>query len=361
MKVPKMRLHHVLAGLVATTLLAGAALAGSKEDIEAHLRAGRWQAAETELHQVLEKHPNNATAHYWLAQAEYRQGRMKEAAIEARRAVELDPSRQFAADPGLLETMLASASSQSSVAASPTAPAAQGGSHVVGWLIALALIAGSVVLWFATRARAQADQKAEREQWSGRLRQAVEDLKDAVKASDANPQNAPEVKLANYDRSAQMQSSIQSHLADMARRSEYSETQELIDRAHDVAAQIRGEEAPSLRRERLENERLAQTASVQPMMPGYPAYAPVPTAGGPGVLGTVAAVGVGAAAGMLLADAAEASVSHRAPSSDWDSSREVLPPAAQQGLDLGGAAGSDADWSSGDGGIDFGGGGGDFS
>ena len=64
--------HLVLAGLLATTLLAGVAQAGSKEDIEAHLRAGRWPQAEAELHQVLEKHPTNATAHYWLAQADYR-------------------------------------------------------------------------------------------------------------------------------------------------------------------------------------------------------------------------------------------------------------------------------------------------
>lgn len=352
-----MRLHHVLAGLAAAMLLAGAALAGSKEDIEAHLRAGRWQAAETELHQVLEKHPTNATAHYWLAQAEYRQGRVKEAAVEARRAVELDPSKQFAADPGLLETMLAGASSQGSAAV--PAPAAQGSSHALGWLVALALFGGAAVLWFATRSRERADQKAERELWSGRLRQAIEDLKDAVRASDANPQNTPEVKLANYDRSGQLQSAIQSHLADMARRSEYGETQELIGRAHDVAAQIRGEEAPSLRRERLESERLAQMPAAQPVMPGYPGYAPA--AGGPGVLGTVAAVGVGAAAGMLLADAAEASLGHRAPSSDWDSSGGVSPTAAQPGLDLGGTTGSDADWSSGDGGIDFGSGGGDFS
>lgn len=367
-----MRYHHFLAGLLATTLLAGLAQAGSKEDIEAHLRAGRWREAETELHQVLEKHPGNATAHYWLAQAEYRQGKVQEAAAEARRAVELDPSKQFAADPQLLATMLSAASVHAAggvtapapTTAAPPVPAAQGSSHVYGWLIALALIGGSVLLWFATRSRERADQKAERELWSGRLRQAIEDLKDAVKASDANPQNSPEVKLANYDRSAQMQSSLQSHLADMSRRSEYGETQELIGRAHDVAAQIRGEELPSVRQERLERERLAQLAAVQPMAPGYPGYGPVPTAGGPGVLGTVAAVGVGAAAGMLLAEAAEAATSHHVQGSDWDTqSRGPSPAAAQPGLDLGGATGSDADWSSDggghDGGIDLGSGGGD--
>lgn len=326
-----MRKHQFLAGLLAASLLAGIAQAGSKEDIEAHLRAGRWQQAEAELHQVLEKHPTNAAAHYWLAQAEYRQGKVQEAAAEARRAVELDPSKQFAADPQLLATMLSGASartggataSQGPIVASPSAPAARGGSHLYGWLIALALIGGSVILWFATRSREQADQKTERELWSGRLRQAIEDLKDAVKASDANPQNTPEVRLANYDRSAQMQSSIQSHLADMSRRTEYGETQELISRAHDVAAQIRGEELPSVRQERLERERLAQLAAVQPMSPGYPAYGAVQTPGGPGVLGTVAAVGVGAAAGMLLAEAAEAATSHHVQHSDWDATSSL--------------------------------------
>ncbi|CAM4202538.1 bacterial transcriptional activator domain-containing protein [Roseateles saccharophilus] len=364
--------HHVLAGLLATTLLAGVAQAGSKEDIEAHLRAGRWQEAEVELHQVLEKHPTNATAHYWLAQAEYRQGRVQEAAAEARRALELDPSKKFAADPQLLETLLSGASARAEgsagaqvpIAASPAVQDSQGSSHLLGWLIALALVVGSVVLWFATRSREQADQKAERELWSGRLRQAIEDLKDAVKASDANPQNGPEVKLANYDRANQLQSSIQSHLADIARRSEYSETQELIGRAHDVAAQIRGEELPSVRQQRLESERLAQQAAFQSTAPAYGPYGPAQTTGGPGVLGTVAAVGAGAAAGMLLAEAAEAATSHRVQHSDFDTpSRGPFPATAQPGLDLGGAAGTDADWSPSGGGadtgIDFGSGGGD--
>lgn len=363
-----MRMPHRLAGLLAATLLAGAALAGSKEDIEAHLRAGRWQEAEAELHQVLEKHPNNATAHYWLAQAEYRQGRAQEAAAEARRALEIDPSKQFAADPQLLETMLAGSAPRAAIAAPPPSPAPQSGSHLFGWLLALGLIAGAVVLWLATRSREQADESAERELWRGRLRQAIEDLKDAVKASDADPAHSPEVKLANYDRSNQLQSALQTHLADLPRRTEYSETQELIRRAHDVAAQIRGEELPSVRRERLDAERLAQQAAAQPVMmaPGYGGYGPVPTAGGPGVLGTVAAVGVGAAAGMLLAEAAEAATGHHGRSYSGVDTMPggAFPANPQPGLDLGGATGSDADWSAGgggDSGLDLGSGGGDFS
>ena len=76
--------HILLSVLVAATVCVGSANAGPKEDIEAALRAGRWQEAETQLHQVLEKHPGNATAHYWLAQAEYRQGKLQEAAAETR-------------------------------------------------------------------------------------------------------------------------------------------------------------------------------------------------------------------------------------------------------------------------------------
>lgn len=202
-----MRMTHRLAGLLAATLLVGAALAaGTKEEIEAHLRAGRWQQAEAELQQVLDKHPDNATAHYWLAQAQYRQGRTQEAA--------------------------------------------------------------------ASRVCSNCGSVAKR--WLG---------------SSAS-------------------------------------------------------------------ERLAQQAAAQPvvMAPGYAGYGPVPSAGGPGVLGTVAAVGVGAAAGMLLAEAAEAA-SH--------TTRPGMPQPgydAGPGIDLGGATGSAADWSAAgdsDGSLDLGSGGGD--
>ncbi len=351
-----MRMTHRLAGLLAATLLVGAALAaGTKEEIEAHLRAGRWQQAEAELQQVLDKHPDNATAHYWLAQAQYRQGRTQEAAAEARRALALDPSQRFAADPQLLQTLLAAAAPRDAAAAPAPRPAEAGGSHLFGWLLALGLIAGAGLLWLATRSRERADQNAELELWRGKVRQAIEDLKDAVKASDADPSHSPEVKLANYDRSNQLQSALQTHLADLPRRTDYRETQELIARAHDVAAQIRGEEPPSVRQERLERERLAQQAAAQPVMmaPGYTGYGPVPSAGGPGVLGTVAAVGVGAAGGLLLAEAAEAATHSSVPQAGYD---------AGPGLDLGGATGSAADWSAGGGSagdLDLGSGGGD--
>ena len=52
--------------MVAAALLAAtAAIAATKEDIQADMRAGRWQHADELLQQVIAKHPNNALAHYW--------------------------------------------------------------------------------------------------------------------------------------------------------------------------------------------------------------------------------------------------------------------------------------------------------
>ncbi len=364
-------MNRIRAVLIATAIFAGVAYAGPKEDIEASLRAGHWQEAETQLYGVLEKHPNNALAHYWMAQAEYRQGKTQEAIREARRAVEIDPARSFAADPKLLDTILASgntrmdAGSNATNSAITTAPQAAPKSSSFGYgvLIVLALIAGGALAWFVNRAREDADKKAERDHWSGRLRQAITDLKDAVKASEADPQSTPEVKLANYDRAQQLQSSINTHLASIASRTDYSETNELINKAHDVAAQIRGEEPPSVRQQRLEAERQANMQpAYAPQMPMGYGYGPggMPASGGSGALGTVAAVGIGAAAGLLLAEAAEASTIHHAhrseryegtgsgSGSEWDDNpgSQSLPQ-AQPELDLGGSGDAASDWSSG--------------
>ena len=83
------------------------------------------------------------------------------------------------------------------------------------------------------------------------------------------------------------------------------------------------------------------------------------------MLGTVAAVGVGAVAGMLVAEAAEAASHHRGQRSDWDTmgNQPVAPP-AEPDLDLGGAIVGDVGWSADSsdvGGVDFGSAGDDFS
>ncbi len=370
-------MNRILTAFIATAIFAGAAFAGPKEDIEANLRAGHWQEAETQLHGVLEKHPNNALAHYWMAQAEYRQGKTQEAAGEARRAVEIDPARSFATDTKLLDTILASGNARVDAGSNATRPAIttpapqaapKSSSFGSVALIVLVFIAGGALLWFVNRSREDADKKAEREHWSGRLRQAITDLKDAVKASEADPQSTPEVKLANYDRAQQLQGSINNHLAGIASRTDYSETNELINKAHDVAAQIRGEEPPSVRQQRLDAERQAnmQAAYAQQQMPPAYGYGPggMPAPGGSGALGTIAAVGIGAAAGMLLAEAAEASTGHHAhrseryegsgsgsgsnSGSDWDDDLgSQSPPQTSSGLDLGGSGDSASDWSSG--------------
>ncbi|MBV8471279.1 MAG: tetratricopeptide repeat protein [Burkholderiaceae bacterium] len=360
-----------------------AAFAGAKEDIQADMRAGRWDQAEQRLDAVISQHPDSAVAHYWLAQVKFKQGYIDAAQAEVRRAHEIDPSDKFAGDKALLnriEHAKVSASTapvvsepaqpaqdreatspvlaQSSLPAPPHA-AEPSGSHMLLWVI-LVMVGLGLLTWRLTRKRELDNVQQEKERWSGEIKDAQKDLGDAIAASDANPQNSPEVKLANYDRAKKAQADLAAHLGTLAQRQDYNETASLVMRARDIAADIRGEEKPSLRAERMEQERMAAMAEAQArqnMMggPGYgPAYGPGYGPGhGSGVLGTVAAVGAGMALGSLLSGSAEAGT-HRVRREDNDNGYQPFDDrGAGSDLDFGGSD-SSGSWDSG-GGVDTGG------
>ncbi|MDT8999735.1 tetratricopeptide repeat protein [Paucibacter sp. APW11] len=379
-------LKHLLAAAI-LGLAALGAQAGAKEDIQADMKAGRWSQADQRLDEVLAKHPENALAHYWRAQAKFHLGQVDEAQAEVRRARELDPSENFARDKTVLRHIMEAPSSQSqgkgvstglssapaispapaepAVPAAPARPAPRepepkksGGGF---WMFAL-LIGLGLLTWRLTRSRANGDQRAAREQWQGELQQASKDLGDAIAASDANPQLSQEAKLANYDRAKRAQGEISAHLSSLNSRKDFAETAALVLRSRDIAAEIRGEEKPSERAARMEMQRQAmQPVYVQ--QPGYgPGYGGPQPSGGLGVLGTVAAVGAGVAIGSMMSGSAEAH-GHRRHEEDDGSNRGGYIPFDDDnrggGLDLGGSDGGAA-WDSGGGGDFDAGGGGSF-
>src|SRR5262249_5151895 len=99
-----MRLRVGKALCIAALALAAstAALAGMKEDIQADMKAGRWAQADARLEQVLDKHPDNALAHYWRAQVKLREGQRDAARDELPQAKRLDPAQAFASDKAVL-------------------------------------------------------------------------------------------------------------------------------------------------------------------------------------------------------------------------------------------------------------------
>jgi tetratricopeptide (TPR) repeat protein len=358
----------IAAGLAAAAALYGPMChAGEREQIEADMQAHRWTQAQTELNQVIAKHPDNATAHYWLAQVDYKLGQFQAASGEAKRALQLDPSEKFTTNLGVLTQLLQAGDPHRGpgsvtpatlppVMAPAAPPVPHRGGFGFGWIIAALILGG--LFWLVVRRTTGAALGGERTKWEGALRQARADLDDAIASSDANASLTQEVKLANYDRAKKAQSAIAAHEASLASRRDFSETAELVARSHDVAAEIRGEERPSDRAARLAEQRAAAPVYMTP--PSAQAGWGSPIGSG---LGSVAAGAAGVAAGVLLAEAAQGATRQR----DWvdDDERLRQPPVDPGSLnvDLGGSdntGGGDWDIGGGDGGggdVDLGGGG----
>lgn len=379
------RLTRGAAGLVLALACATAALAGAKEDIQADFSAGRWLSAEQRLQEVLAKHPDNALAHYWHAQALLKLDRKADARTALQAALKHDPDLKFAKDRALLQKiarelnvalsgaapadgpqLVDSPSTPQVAAVAPPAPqpAPRAESRPVerkssSWPMFLGIGALFLVLWLWLRKR---NQSADRGDIVAALRGARDDLQQAMKASDANPAFSAEQKLANYDvvRAAQARldqyaSRLQSGQGSAA---DVAEAEAAVWQARDLAADLRGQERPSLRRSRAEQMRHEEAmARAQYQQPTY-------QGGGGGVgLGTAAAVGVGAAllTGAVMAGTRESHHGHG--NDNWrddDNDRNRFDNSP--GFDVGGSGG---DFDSGGGGGDFGGsdsggGGGDF-
>ncbi|MDY0748345.1 tetratricopeptide repeat protein [Paucibacter sp. R3-3] len=312
-------------------MLALGAHADPKDDIKADMVAGRWPQAEERLTEVLKKHPDNALAFYWYAQVLEKQGKTSEARDALANAERLAPNERFAGNREQLAQMKArlgvgaptitAAAETPAVVAPSVVPAPEPRrepvpepEHRSGGMFWVFVAAGVllVVLVMVSRRSGSAGLKQERERWASELNDASKDLADAQLVSDANPALSEAQRLSNYDRIRLVKSDLSAHQSSLASRSDFGPTQALVLRARDLAAELRGEERPSerLRREQQEQlDREAQVAAARGQGQGYgPGYGPgygQPTAGG-SLLRDAAMIGGGAVLGSILAGSASA-------------------------------------------------------
>lgn len=374
----------------AALAMATLAFAGAKEDIQADMRAGRWEAADRQLVQVLNKHPDNALAHYWRAQTQLQLGHEQSARAALQKAIELDPAERFSGDPARLAKFKArlglaagtvaahspgdegglqpqvplprtepAAVVRPQVEPAPAAPARSGGMGL-GSMLLIAFLVVLPIGWLVFRKQRDVLRQDDRTQWQGRIRETLGDLDNALRASDANQQLSPEAKLGNYDRVRQAKAELDSALSALPRTTDFEPVARIVERSQDLAADLRGEQRPSERRREQEAASLAHEREMRARemeaQAQQPTYGP---AGTGSILPTVAAVAVGAALGSAM------SQSHAGPHSRRDDEDEMRRRDAEydrmsgggSGLDLGGGGDTSADWDSGS--ADTGGGGSD--
>ena len=363
----QMPFARTLCALLIAGVASVAALAGTREDIAADMKAGRWAEADARLEQVLAKHPDNALAHYWRAQVKLREGQPDAARADLAEAKRLDPAHKFAGDPAVLAklerevTHATSAPRATQPAAPPPAAVTTAvtmpvepaqASHTGLWVL-LALIAlGGLMVW-ATRSAKKRGLGDERQQIRSRLEEAYNDLRDAAKAIDFRAELTPEQKLALSDRVLRAQGDVSGHLATLATRTDLSQSHELLRRVRDIAAEVRGEERPS----EIEARRAMEAQRLQAM--NQPGVMQPMGASGSG-LGTAGAALGGLAAGVVLGGLMSGSQHAHARTEDAGGGSRYTPIDDFDGggnqIDVGGSG--DADWDAG--GSDIDGGGSDF-
>lgn len=120
-------LKALLLGMLLCFSLLAQALPTPK-DIEASVKAGQLDRAETQLREVLAEKPSSAKAHYELGQVLAREGRYIEAEQALKRAQTLEPSLKFASNPQKFKDLLTkvgarTAAPSSALATQSAAPA----------------------------------------------------------------------------------------------------------------------------------------------------------------------------------------------------------------------------------------------
>lgn len=365
--------------LCAALAMSALAFAGAKEDIQAAMHAGRWESADQQLQVVLAKHPDNALAHYWRAQAQLKLGHEDIAKAELDKALELDPAEKFAGDKAALakfKKRLAAVSAapavqeqvqpqepaprvEPAVVAAPVveAPAPRSSSGMgMGSIVLILLVVVLPVAFLLFRKQRSVLRQSDREDWQGRIREALGDLDNALRASDANQQLSPEAKLGNYDRVRQAKAELDSALSALPRTTDFGPVARIVERGQDLAADLRGEERPSDRRRKQEAANLAYERELHAREVEAQARQPMgmPGPGGAGsVLPTVAAAAVGIALGSAMSNASgrgrddEDEMRRR----DAEYDRMAAGSGSSGGssdfdVDLGGSGDTSSDWSS---------------
>lgn len=386
--------------LGATLALSALACAGTKEEIQADMRAGRWESADKRLVETLAKHPGNALAHYWRAQTQLQLGHADSARSELQKAMELDPSERFSGDKGRLaqlkerlglgngggaEVLSApaeearvqpaepaprvepAATARPAVEVAPVREAKRSGGLGLGSMLLIAALIILPVGYLLFRKQRDVLRQDDREQWQGRIRETLGDLDNALRASDANQQLSPEAKLGNYDRVRQAKAELDNALGALPRTTDFEPVARIVERSQDLAADLRGEQRPSDRRREQEAAKLAYERDMRARemeARTHQSYGQPVGAGGSSILPTVAAVAVGAALGSAMGQS-HAGTRHSSRDDedemrrrDAEYDRMAGSGSGSSGLDLGGSGDSSSDWDSG-GSSDTGGGGSD--
>ena len=258
---------HRLLLSAAVLAFALTAHAGQKEDIQAAMQTHNWEQADRLLQKTLTEHPNNSLAHYWRAQVQVKLGDLKQAGEELAEAKRIDPAKKFASNPQVLAELEASievmqASQVAKISPPPVAqeiaaPApvvqAAANSNKRGLLIGLAIAVGALVslllIFWPGRAKRR-ELAALRIRARDELNEARQALEDAQAWSDGNAALSPEQKLGNYDRINKLKAvanELITKLPQMKDFDAFDAVPYMVGRCKDEAADIRGEEKPSVR------------------------------------------------------------------------------------------------------------------
>lgn len=329
--------------MAALILVAQLATADVRDTIKADMQAGRWSQAEVELSQVLAKHPDNATAHYWMAIVQEKEGHASEARQHLVKAKELKPDLSFSGDKQLLEQMenrLNDVVAHSPVpverSAISSSSQAQSSSHWLWWAgLGLIGLVG-IVFWRSRVASAKAVEE-ERSNLRSQLKAVRADLADAVKAVDGRPELLAEQKFALTDRINQAVADVSHADYTVANGRDFSSVYSVIERGHDLAAEARGEEKPS---ERMRREKAAAAEAAAVAAPVSPTTVVVNQGGDSGLL-------TGVLIGEMMSGHGANSGSHRARDDGYQpiSTASDRRESDRGALDLGGGSDSDA-WDS---------------
>jgi len=144
---------RILALLVLSLAALNANALPSVEDVQHAVHRGDYSAAESMVREVLAAKPDNAKAHYILAELLAHQGKLAEARTQASTAQQLDPAIRFTAPERFrqFEAELGSKAKPAAATAPPrkTAESSSGGSGLL-WIVLL-LGAGAVFLMMRRR------------------------------------------------------------------------------------------------------------------------------------------------------------------------------------------------------------------
>ena len=368
-----MSIHRtLLAAFALAFTLALPAHAGPKEDIEAAMRARNWEQADELLQKTLAEHPRNSLAHYWRAQVMAQLGDLKLAREELDRAKRIDPSQKFASNPRVLAELEASiglmAASQAAVivasqpaispappvlaqttTAAPSSPSPKRG-LLIGLVVAVGLLVSAALIYLPGRARRKALAEL-RNRSRDELNEAKHALEDAQEWSDGNTALSPEQKLGNYDRVNKLKADVNETIARlpaMTNFDAFDAVAYVVERCKDEAADIRGEEKPSIRKARTA-EAAAQRQHEMYMEQAQRRVAPA------GAYGNDSSMFTTAVLLNSMGNNAHANTGHRSLFNDApdDSKR---PDFGGAGIDLGGSGAGDTSFGSTDTGGSSGGG-----